>query len=65
MMRRLWTANRRRVPLKYAIVAALVAVVGVLAIETAGTALTSSYKGLGGKLGGGPSAVMPARTPAE
>ena len=63
MIRRVLKANRRRVPVKYAVIAA--AVVSVWALETAGTALTSSYKGLGGKLGGGPAAVAPPRTPAE
>jgi len=56
-------ANRRRVPVKYALIAAAVAVIGVAAIEMAGTGLTSSYSGLGGKLGGAPTAVAPVSQP--
>ncbi len=66
MIKHLMTANRRRVPVKYAVIAAGVAVVSVLAIETAGTALTHSYSGLGGKLTpatDGAAAVIPARAP--
>ncbi len=66
MIKHLMTANRRRVPVKYAVIAAGVAVISVLAIETAGTALTNSYSGLGGKLTpttDGAAAVIPARAP--
>jgi hypothetical protein len=50
MIKRLLSANRRRVPVKYAMIAAGLAVASVVALETAGTALTTSYSGLGGKL---------------
>jgi hypothetical protein len=50
MIKHLLQANRRRVPIKYALIAAGLAVVSVVALESAGTALTSSYSGLGGKL---------------
>ncbi len=68
MIKHLATANRRRVPVKYAVMAAGVAVVGVLAIETAGSALTTSYSGLGGRLTpatDGAAAVIPARAPSS
>jgi Flp pilus assembly pilin Flp len=50
MIKHLLTANRRRVPVKYAMIAAGLAVASVVALETAGTSLTTSYTGLGGKL---------------
>jgi hypothetical protein len=65
MIKHLLTANRRRVPVKYAMIAAALAVVSVLALEAAGTALTTSYSGLGGKLSpgiGGTVEVAPARS---
>ncbi len=66
MIKRLLDANRRRVPLKYAVIAAALAVVSVVALEATGTALTSSYSGLGGKLAPskrGAAEVTPALTP--
>jgi hypothetical protein len=68
MIKQLLRANRRRVPMKYALVAAALAVVSVVALETAGTALTASYSGLGGKLTPateGASEVAPAAAPAS
>jgi hypothetical protein len=67
MIKRLLNANRRRVPLKYAVIAAALAVASVLALEAAGTALTTSYSGLGGKLApgsGGAAEIAPAKAPA-
>jgi Flp pilus assembly pilin Flp len=64
MIRHMLSANRRRVPVKYAIIAAGLAVVSVVALEAAGTALTTSYTGLGGKLtptNGGAADVAPVR----
>jgi Flp pilus assembly pilin Flp len=65
MLEQLIKANRRRVPVKYAVIAAVVAALSVAALETAGKMLTSSYSGLGGKLGGGPSATAPASAPIK
>jgi hypothetical protein len=67
MIKQLLAARRRRVPVKYAIVAAGLAVVSIVAIEAAGRALTSSYSGLGGKLtpAGGAAEVAPARSPDQ
>ena len=68
MIKQLLNANRRRVPLKYAVIAAALAVVSVVALEAAGTALTSSYSGLGGKLTpatGGAAEVAPAQAPVR
>jgi hypothetical protein len=66
MIKHLLTANRRRVPVKYAIIAAGLAVVSVVALEAAGTAISASYTGLGGKLTPattGAAEVYPARAP--
>jgi Flp pilus assembly pilin Flp len=66
MIKHLLQANRRRVPIKYALIAAALAAVSVVALESAGTALTSSYSGLGGKLTpatAGASDVAPAASP--
>ena len=63
MIKHLLKANRRRVPVKYALIAGALAVASVVALETAGTALTSSYTGLNGKLTpatDGGAAVVPA-----
>jgi len=49
----------RRV-LKYAVLAAVMAVCSIAAVETMGTFLTRSYTGLGGKLEAAPSAAAPA-----
>ena len=65
MLKQLLKANRRRVPVKYAVIAAVVAALSVAALETAGKSLTNSYSGLGGKLGGGPAATSPAAAPIE
>jgi hypothetical protein len=65
MIKHLLTANRRRVPVKYALIAAGLAVVSVVALEAAGTALNTSYTGLGGKLSptsSGAAEVAPARS---
>ena len=67
MIKQLLNANRRRVPVKYAMLAAALAVASVLALEAAGTALTTSYTGLGGKLAPGSSGaaeIVPAKAPA-
>lgn len=64
MIKHLLSANRRRVPVKYAMIAAGLAVASVVALETAGTALTTSYSGLGGKLApesGGAADAAPVR----
>lgn len=50
MIKHLLSANRRRVPMKYAMIAAGLAVASVVALEAAGTAMNTSYSGLGGKL---------------
>ena len=50
MIKQLLNANRRRVPVKYALIAGGLAVLSVVGLEAAGSALTSSYSGLGGKL---------------
>jgi len=66
MIKQLLNANRRRVPVKYAMIAAALAVASVLALEAAGTALTTSYTGLGGKLtpgSGGAAEIAPASAP--
>jgi Flp pilus assembly pilin Flp len=66
MIKHLLKANRRRVPIKYALIAAALAVVSVVALESAGTALTGSYSGLGGKLTpatAGASEVAPVAAP--
>jgi Flp pilus assembly pilin Flp len=66
MIKHLLTVNRRRVPVKYAMIAAGLAVASVVALEAAGTALTTSYSGLGGKLSPattGAAEVTPARAP--
>jgi hypothetical protein len=65
MIRNLLSANRRRVPVKYAIIAAGLAVTSVVALEAAGTALNTSYSGLGGKLAPattGAADIAPARS---
>ncbi|MFO0989264.1 MAG: hypothetical protein U1F37_18190 [Alphaproteobacteria bacterium] len=65
MIKHLLSANRRRVPVKYAMLAAGLAVVSIVAIEAAGTALTSSYSGIGGKLtpaSSGAAEVAPVRS---
>lgn len=64
MIKQLLQANRRRVPIKYALIAAALAVVSVVALESAGTALTGSYSGLGGKLTPG-TAGAPEVAPAS
>jgi hypothetical protein len=64
MIKHLLTANRRRVPVKYAIIASGLAVVSVLALEAAGTAMSTSYSGIGGKLtpaAAGAADIAPAR----
>lgn len=64
MIKHLLSANRRRVPVMYAMIAAGLAVASVVALEAAGTALTTSYSGLGGKLtpaSGGAAEIAPAR----
>lgn len=64
MIKHLLSANRRRVPVKYAMLAAGLAVVSIVAIEAAGTALTSSYSGIGGKLApasSGAAEIAPVR----
>lgn len=66
MIKHLLTANRRRVPVKYAVLAAAFAVASVVALEMSGAALTTSYSGLGGKLtpaAGGAADIAPARAP--
>jgi len=68
MIKQLLNANRRRVPVKYAVIAAALAVASVLALEAAGTALTNSYTGLGGKLtpgSDGAADIAPAKVPAS
>ena len=65
MIKFLLTANRRRVPVKYAMIAAGLAVASIVALEAAGTAMTTSYSGLGGKLtpaSGGAADIAPARS---
>lgn len=65
MIKHLLSANRRRVPMKYAMIAAGLAVASVVALEAAGTALTTSYSGLGGKLApatAGAADIAPARS---
>lgn len=65
MIKQLLSANRRRVPVKYAMIAAGLAVASIVALEAAGTALTTSYSGLGGKLtpaSGGAADIVPARS---
>lgn len=53
-------------PLKYLIIAAAVAVVSIAVLEALGTAMTSNYKGLGGRLGADDgSAVAPATMPRD
>lgn len=54
-----WLRNGRRAPLKYALIAALAAILSVMGLEAAGTALSGSYTGLGGKLRA-PASVAPA-----
>jgi Flp pilus assembly pilin Flp len=64
MINHLLSANRRRVPVKYAMIAAGLAVASVVALEAAGTALSTSYSGLGGKLApvtAGAADIAPAR----
>ena len=64
MIKQLLSANRRRVPVKYAMIAAGLAVASIVALEAAGTALTTSYSGLGGKLtpsSSGAAEIAPAR----
>lgn len=66
MIKQLLSGNRRRVPVKYAMIAAGLAVASIVALEAAGTALTTSYSGLGGKLtpsSGGAVEIAPARSP--
>lgn len=66
MIKHLLTANRRRVPVKYAVLAAAFAVASIVALEMSGAALSTSYSGLGGKLtpgSGGAADVAPARAP--
>ncbi len=64
MIKHLLSVNRRRVPVKYALIAAGLAVASIVALEAAGTALTTAYSGLGGKLApssGGATEIAPAR----
>jgi len=64
MIKGLLNANRRRVPMKYALLAGALAVVSIVGLEAAGSALTSSYSGLGGKLSpgsAGSAEIAPAR----
>lgn len=65
MIKHLLSANRRRVPVKYAMIAAGLAVASVVALEAAGTAMITSYSGLGGKLTPsteGAGEIAPARS---
>lgn len=65
MIKHLLSANRRRVPVKYAMIAAGLAVASVVGLEAAGTALTTSYTGLGGKLtpaSAGATEIAPVRS---
>lgn len=63
MIKHLLSVSRRRVPMKYALIAMGLAVLSVVALEAVGTALSTSYSGLGGKLtpASGPAAEI---TPA-
>jgi Flp pilus assembly pilin Flp len=66
MIKHLLKANRRRMPVKYALIAGALAVASVVALEAAGTALTSSYTGLNGKLApatAGAAEVAPVAAP--
>ena len=68
MIKFLLSANRRHVPVKYAMIAAGLAVASIVALEAAGTAMTTSYSGLGGKLtpaSGGAADIAPARSTEE
>jgi Flp pilus assembly pilin Flp len=65
MLKRLQKANRRRVPVRYAVAAAIIAALSVAAVEMGGKALNDSYTGLGGKLGGAPSATLPVAAPVK
>ncbi len=68
MIKQLLSANRRRVAVKYAMIAAGLAVASIVALEAAGTALTTSYSGLGGKLApaaGDAADVAPVRSTDE
>lgn len=65
MIKHLLSTNRRRVPVKYAMIAAGLAVASVVALEAAGTALTTANSGLGGKLTpatAGAAEIAPARS---
>lgn len=65
MIKHLLSVNRRRVPVKYAMIAAGLAVASVVGLEAAGTALTTSYTGLGGKLtpaSAGAAEIAPVRS---
>ena len=59
--------NRRTGMAAVAVAGVLIVLASVVALEQAGTALTGSYSGLGGKLGpakeGAPSQTAPAATP--
>lgn len=55
--------RRRRVPLKYVVIAILAAAAGAAGLEAAGTALSASHTGLGGTLGAPAAGLAPVSSP--
>lgn len=57
--------GRSRQPVKYAVIAGLIAVLSVVMLEATGTVLSSNYTGLEGKLGKPATQIAPASAPAR
>jgi len=57
--------GRSRHPVKYAVIAGLIAVLSVVMLEATGTVLSGNYSGLDGKLGTPATQIAPASAPAR
>lgn len=57
--------GRGRQPVKYAVIAGLIAVLSIVMLEATGTVLSSNYRGLDGKLGKPATQIAPASAPAR
>lgn len=57
--------GRSRQPVKYAVIAGLIAVLSVVMLEATGTVMSSNYSGLDGKLGKPATQTAPASAPAR
>jgi hypothetical protein len=57
--------KRSRQPVKYAVIAGLIAVLSVVMLEATGTVMSGNYTGLDGKLGTTATQISPAAAPAR